>query len=425
MGSDINHGTVNTLGLAEYFIKRFNLVGRDAEFHKNRPTLAALAGSRDTDSLKKSDGFYETLKLAGGFSGSPNWVEGNKNHKPSKKVRWHVEDPYVQYGFISFDNLMLNRNSGGASLLDVKASEADDVREGMLDTCEFELWNDGSGARGQIAATGLGGTAPVRIITLATESDVYNFPYGAIFTGNTAADGSGTARTDRYEVTDLNPQGGTVTLTRTIDNTSPLVAGDYLHVVGSAGDYMPGIPTFIPAAAPADTLLGVARGANPATSGWRFSFKMSIAETIGLSFSKMGRWVHKEKGKFVVALSTDDWYQLSLEREGRVQPDPSAIQKWGLEGLSVRTSYGSITCVAFPQMKSGRGYILDFSTWKFYSLKNVPHVVDEDGQTFIRGGVDAPDGYKNGDFIKMQMRMWKHMICLKPMSNATFPTVPS
>lgn len=425
MGSSINHGTVNTQGLAEYFIKKFNLVGRDAEYTKNRPTLAAFAPSRDTESLKKSDGFYETLKLAGGYSGSPDWVEGNKNHKPSKKVRWHVEDPYVQWGFVAFDNLMLARDAGGASLLPIKSSEADDVKEGMLDTCEFELWNDGTGMRGQVAVGGLNGSAATRVITLATESDVYNFPYGAILTGNDAADGTGTTRTDRYEVTDLDPQGGKITLTRTSGTADDLAAEDYLFIAGSNGDYMPGIPTFVPAVAPSDTLLGVARGSNPATSGWRFNFKMSIGETIGLAFSKMGRWVHKEKGRFVCALSVGDWYQLSLEREGRTQPDPTAMQKWGLEGLQVRTSFGPITCVAFPQMKDGRGYILDFSTWKFYTLKNVPHVCDEDGNTFVRGGIDTPDGYKNGDFIKMQLRMWKHLLCLKPMSNATFPTVPS
>lgn len=425
MGDSINFGTTNTSALAEYFIQRYNLVGRDTEYTKGRPTLAALSGSRDTESLKKSDGFYETLRIAPGFTGSPDWQEGNKNHKPSKKVRWHVEDPFAQYGFIAFDNLMLARNEGGASLFDVKKVEGDEARDAMIDTTEYELWNDGSGARGRIDAAGLGGSATVRLITLEEPSDVYNFPYGAIITGNTVADGSGTPHTNRYEVTDLDPQGGTVQLTRTIDNTSPLVANDYLHVVGSAGDYMPGIPTFIPAAAPSDTLLGVARGANPATSGWRFAFKASLGETIGRAFSAMGKWVHKEKNKFVVALSVGDWYLLSLEKEGRTVPDPGAVQKWGLEGLMVRTTYGSVTCVAFPHLRDGRGYILDFSTWKFYTLKNIPHVIDEDGQTFIRGGTDAPDGYKNGDFIKMQLRMWKTLLCVKPMSNATFPTVPS
>lgn len=421
MGADINFGTVNTQALAEYFIQRFNLVGRDAEYKKNRWTLSQL--TRDTEKLKNADGFYETLRIAPGFTGSPNWVEGNKNHKPSKKVRWHVEDPFAQYGFVAFDNLMLKRNQGGASLFDVKSVEADEARDGMLDTTEFELWNDGSGSRGRIAS--LSGTAAEYWATLETSSDVYNFPYGAIMTGNSAADGSGTEYDDRYEVTDLDPQGGRVQLTRVVDNTDPVLANAYLHVVGSAGDYMPGIPTFIPASTPSDTLLGVQRGANPATSGWRFPYVSSLSETISGAFSGMHRWVAKDKGQFVVCLSTSDWYSLSQERDGKAAPaDPTAMQKWGVNGLMVRTPYGDITCVAVPQMKSGRGYIIDWSSWRFYTLGNIPHVIDEDGQTFVRGGVDTPDGYKNGDFIKMQLRMYKSLLCVKPMSNATFPTTP-
>jgi hypothetical protein len=220
----------------------------------------------------------------------------------------------------------------------------------------------------------------------------------------------------------MDPIAGTVTLTRTVDNTSPLADNDYIHCVGSAGAYMPGIPTFIPATAPADTLYGVTRTGNPALSGWRFPFKASIGETIQRVFTKMGRWVNYTAGKFVCVLSTNDWLLLSLEREGRVIPDPSATQKWGLSGLVVNTGFGPITCIAIPQLKDGRGYVIDWTSWKMYTLKNLPHVIDEDGLTFVRGGTSTPDGYQNGDFLKMQFRIWKVLLCLKPMSNATFPT---
>jgi hypothetical protein len=123
-----------------------------------------------------------------------------------------------------------------------------------------------------------------------------------------------------------------------------------------------------------------------------------------------------------VCLSTTDWLLLSMEREGRVFENPGAMQKWGLEGLTVRTPFGPITCIAIPQMADGRGYIIDWSSWKLYTLKNLPHVVDEDGMTFVRLGIDTPDGYKHGDAIAMQMRIWKVLLCLQPMSNATFPT---
>lgn len=414
--STIDFGTVNTAALADYFIRKYNLVGRDAEYTKNRPTLNMLP--RDMERLKQGDSFYETLKIAGGFSASPDWATGNKYHNPSTAVRWQVGDPFAQYGFLAFDNLALNRNNTG-TLIDIKSSEADDVRDGMLDTTEFELWNDGTAARGQCSS--ISGSGPY-VVTLVTSSDVYNFEYGMVLNGNTASDGSGTARTNVYTVTDLSPLGGTVTLTKTVDNSSAIQANDYISVIGSANAYMPGIPTFIPSSDPADTLYGVTRTGNPALSGWRFPFKASISETIQRSFSTMGRWVNSAARKFVAILSTADWLQLSFERESRVIPDPSSVQTWGLEGLVVRTAFGPITCVAIPQLKDGRGYIIDWTSWKLYTLKNLPHVIDEDGLTFTRGHGSTPNGYSDGDFIKMQFRMWKVLLCLKPMANATFPT---
>lgn len=416
----INFGSTNTTALAEYMVKRFNLVGRDAEYGKNRFTLTHMP--RDTERLKQGDGFYETVKVGRGYSGSPDWVQGNKYHKPSKKQRWAVTDPYPQYGHITFDTLLLQRNNLG-TLLDVKGTEAEDVKEGMLNDCEFDLWSDGNGALGRIGT--LGGTAGTRILTLATPSDVFNFEYGMMLVADTQADGAGTAHDDVYEVTDLDPVGGKITCTLREDNSDAWLANDYLFVIGSKGSRMPGIPAFIPSSDPSDTLLGVTRTANPATSGWRFTFKASIAETISRAFSFMGRWVDHGKGKYVVCLSTMDWLLLSMEREGRAAPtDPRGVEKWGLETLAVRTAFGTIHCVAVPQLADGRGYIIDFSSWKLYTLRNLPHVIDEDGQMFVRGGVGTVSGNEhiNGDFIKMQFRLWKILLCLRPMANATFPT---
>jgi len=414
--SSINFGSVNTSALAEYFIRRYNLVGRDAEYTKNNPTLGMIP--RDTEKLKQGDSFFETLKVGSGWSGSPDWVEGNKNHTPSNKVRWQVSDPFATYARIPFDTLALNRSPLG-TLLDIKGAETDDVRDNMLRQCEFELWQDGSGARGKISA--VSGTTTFTM-TLTGTNDAFQFEYGQILSANTAADGSGTARANRYKVTDFDPINNKVVGTRTVDATDPFQVNDFVHVVGSANKYMPGIPTFIPASAPSDTIYGVARTANPALSGWRFSFKNSISETIQRAFTKMGQWVNQAAGKFVVVLSPLDWLLLSMERESRVIPDPGAFQKWGTSGLGVVTPFGMITCIAIPSVADGRGYIIDWTSWRLYTLKNLPHVVDEDGLTFLRGGISTPDGYQHGDLIALQMRMWKVLLCLKPMSNATFPT---
>jgi hypothetical protein len=425
MATATQFGSVTGTALAEYFVKRFNLVGRDAEYSKSRWTLSHMP--RDTERLKQGDGFYETVKVGRGYSSSTDFVLGNTYSIPSKRMRWAVTDPYAQYGFVTFDNLTLQRNNLG-TLLDLKASEAEDIKEGMLNDCEYDLWNNGEGVLGRVAT--LGGTEATRILTLETASDVFNFEYGMVIYGDSADTAAGssasTENTDRYKVTDLDPIGGKVTCVQLTDTGSEAMeANDYLYVVGSQGNRMPGIPQFIPSTAPSDTLLGVTRTANPATSGWRFTFKASIAETIARAFSMMGRWVNQAAGKFVVCLSTMDWLLLSMEREGRAAPtDPRGVEKWGLETLAVRTSFGTIHCVAVPQLADGRGYIIDFTSWKLYTLRNLPHVVDEDGQMFVRGGVGTVSGSENvnGDFIKMQFRLWKILLCLKPMSNATFPT---
>lgn len=412
----INYGQANQSALADYFIERFNIVGRDVEYAKNRPTLGFIP--RDTEKLKQGNYFDETLRIANGFTGSPDWVEGNKNYVPSKTVKWRVGDPYAQYGRLTFDTLALARNPLG-TLIDIKGAEVEGVRDEMLNTCEFELWNDGSGARGKVAS--VTGTTTLTI-TLTNPGDVYNFPYGSVLYGSTTATGVGTDHTNRYKVIDLDPVNGKLSAERIVDDSSAIEADDFLFVVGSKDAYMPGIPTFIPAVAPSDTLYGVTRTGNPALSGWRFPFRSSISETIQRAFATMGRWVNRAAGKFVVCLSTTDWLLLSMEREGRVFEDPGAFQKWGLEGLTVRTPLGPVTCIAIPQLSDGRGYIIDWSSWKLYTLKNLPHVVDEDGMTFVRLGIDEPDGYKHGDALAMQLRIWKVLLCLQPMSNATFPT---
>lgn len=409
-------GGANQVALAEYFIRKYNLVGRDAEYAKNRPTLAAIP--RDMQKLAGGDTFYETLKLADAWGGTPDWQTGNTYYSTSTKVRWQVGDPFAQYSRITFDNLTLARNNTG-TLIDLKAEEADGVRENMLNTCEYELWSDGNGSRGVVGV--LGGTAAARILTLATPSDVYNLPHGTIFRGSTTAAG-GSIRVDIYKVTSVDPVGGIVNATRLSGAAGDLAANDFLHVVSSEAAYMPGIPLFIPATPPADTIYGVTRTGDPGLSGWRFPFVASISETIQRSFAQMGRWVNRAAKKFVVCLSTMDWLLLSMEREGRIFEDPSSMAKWGLDGLTVRTPFGPITCIAIPQMADGRGYILDFTTWKLYTLKNLPHIVDEDGLTFVRGGIQGANDNNNGDFIAMQMRLWKVLLCLQPMSNATFPT---
>jgi hypothetical protein len=408
-------------GLSDFYVKRFNLASRDAEYAKNRITLPRI--TRDTERLKNSgDAFYVTVRKADAWSDSPDFKSGMQYYSKGSTFRWTVGDPYAQYGRVTFDGLLLNKSSL-STIIDVKKTETEGVATNMLDSLEFQLWNDGSGVRAQIKT--LGGSAATRVLTLRNISDVYSMPVGTVFFGSTSSSGSGgTDHGDVYKVTENDPQNLKITAARLSGSADDLADEDYLYVVGSKGAYMPGIPSFIPSSDPSDTLFGVTRtDMGPAASGWRFSFVNSIQETIQRAFATMGQFVNRASANFSVCLSPMDWFLLSQELEGKIVYDPAAEQKFGTTGLVVRTPFGPVTCIAIPQMKDGRGYVLDWSTWTLYTLGNLPHVIDDDGKVMQRLGADDPAGNNlNGDGVEMRYRIWKVLLCDMPMSNATFPT---
>lgn len=407
-------------GLSDYYIRRFNLASRDAEYKKNRVTLGMVP--RNADRLKNSgDAFYVTVRIADAWSDSPDFKSGMKYYSKGKTIRWTVGTPYTQYGRLTFDGLLLNKSSL-STIIDVKQTETDGVANNMLDSLEFQMWNDGSGHRGR--AQTLSGTASSRVILLYVPSDVYNFPVGAVFYGSTTSTGAGTDHGDIYTVTANDPQGGKVFADRLSGSAGDLANDDYLFTVGSKDAYMPGIPSFIPSVAATDTLFGVARtNGGPPLQGWFFPFANSIGETVQRTFATMGRWVNRAARKFAVCLSTMDWFLLSQELEGRIVYDPQAMQTFGTEGIVVRTPYGPVTCVAIPQLGDGRGYVIDWTTWTLYTLGNLPHIIDDDGKVMQRLGADDPASNNlNGDGVEMRYRIWKILLCDMPMSNATFAT---
>jgi hypothetical protein len=416
--------TATVAALGDYFVQRFNLANRDAEYKKNRVTLARLR--RDAKRLTMGSAFFETVRIADAYSGSTDFTTGMSVYNVSQTFRWLVGAPFAQYGRLTFEGLLLKQNDTG-TIIDLKSTEADGVAMGMLDTVERNIWQDGFGDLGQISV--LGGSAAVRVITLAVASDVYNFLRGMPVVFNVSRTAAGANRTDIYVVTSLNPVTAQVTLTRTSGAAGDVAANDFAFVqgtkdtAGGVAQYMPGIPQFIPAADPSDTLYGVTRSGDPAISGWRFPFEGSMAETIQRAFSKMGRFVNRAAANFAVCLSTNDWLTLSLEPQSQVVRDPTAMQRFGVDGLSVNTPYGPVTCIMIPQMRDGRGYILDWTSWVLYTLGNLPHVINDDGNIFLRLAPGSPTGNTlNGDGIEMRFRLWTVLLCNNPISNCTFLT---
>lgn len=429
----------NLTALAEYYVKAFSLPQRQAQLMRKNPTLRMM--NEDKTMLGKGDAFYVTMNTHMGNSASGSFQWGMYDYAPNKAYRWLVSGPKVLYGRITLDGLALAQARNGA-LIDIRKNEVDNVTTHFADRIEQKLWGDSGGSIGQISATAsLGGSEPARVFTLANISDVYNFDVGMLLQFSTLSTG-GTLKKDAYKVTDIDLAAGTVAATQEQDNSASAptsaAASDYIFVRGDMDTSIPGIPTFIPATAPTDTLLGIARtGKGQYLTGWRFTFQGTIEATIKTAFSVMGRFVNREQARFNVCMSFGDWLKLDDELGGRVYRTPDSSQKFGTDAILVRTPAGVVPCIAIPVMRDGRAYIIDWSTWTLHSLNALPHVNMDDGNAWLRMhpgivtlGTGAADDSTattstspyNGDGIEMRLRAWFHPVCEAPIANATFPT---
>ncbi len=426
----------NLSALAEFYVKGFSLASRQAQMMKNNTTLRMM----DTDDTKLGSGsaFYVTVRTHQAFSASHTFEFGMNDYAPEKGYQWLISGPKVLYGSIKLDGLALAQAERGA-LIDVKRTEVDDVTNGFANRIEQKLWGDTTGAIGVVGSVG-DQTGDNLTFTLTTISDVYNFQVGMAlnFSTTTTITLAG-LRANTFVVDHLNYITGVVQCTRetTASDTTTVAATDSVFVRGDINNSIPGIPTFIPATLQSDTLLGVTRtGHGEYLQGWRVAFQGTIEATIKEIFSKMGRFVQRDKARYNVCLSYGDWLKLDDELGGRVYRQPDAAQKFGTESIAVRTPAGVVNCIPIAVLKDGRGYVIDWSSWVLYRLKSLPHVIQDDGLSWLRMGAGNTDltasaaagaNYSTnnlqGDGIMMRLRAWFHPLCVSPISNGTFPTL--
>jgi len=438
----------NLSSLAEYFVRTYNLPERQALAIKKTPTLRMM--NMESKRLGSGDAFYTTLRTHNGYAGiSHDFGASMTNGVSSKGDRFLISGPKSLYGRVTVDALTLAQSSLGA-LIELKGAEMDEQADMLLTRIEQKLWGDTVGSIGRLSGSYTDGATAT--MTLLTTDDIYNFEYGMILAFNSAATGVvASAKANVYRVTGVDYLNGTLSVTRISSGfkvagvaagSGAAAASDYIWVDGDTpaqgGDAdrsIPGIPSFIPSTDPSTSFLGVDRtGRGPLLSGWRFTFQGSIEETVKYAFSKMGRFVNRSKARYSVCLSAGDWFKLEQELGARVVRDPEADKKFGTSTIGVLTPFGLVSCITIPVLRDGRAYIIDWSSWTFHHLKALPHVVQDDGQVWLRlapgatgsGSAAYPgvSGYDslNGDGVEARLRAWFHPMCHSPMSNATFPT---
>jgi len=329
------------------------------------------------------------------------------------------------YGGIKLDGktMLASRSDKGAFF---KARERDykNLMQQMGQRFEYQCWNDSSGSVGVLSADpGTGSTW-----TLTNPDDTLLLHENMTFRvydddGAGAPDDADERAGGPYVIAGIDEDAGTFTTTAVAN--AAIEVGDHIVRDGDVWDastgaavLATGIPKWIPAAAPTDTLFGVARTNYPQKlGGHRVAWQGSIEETAKKLDAKMRRV--SQKGR-VLWLSFANYNRLDLELGARGYRDENKSEgNFGRMRLRMTTPGGGVEVRCSPYCPEDAMFLLDPESWEVHTLGPAPHLAKDDGLSALRVG----NGSSSEDAIEIRVRAFWQLVCVCPYSNGRAPIV--
>jgi hypothetical protein len=354
------------------------------------------------------EGWYHVWKhdSAGGTATTLTDAQANAYYSRGVRIQLDTKDLYT---VVNIEDKALYQSKGKENAwMSQRESEMEAALASHGQVLARQAWLDGTG---YIGIVGSGTASP---ITLADPQDSVNFHIGASIVFSEAAQNA-TARTGTAVVTKVDYDTGVITYSGTI---TALAVGDYAFLQSTYDSSttfkcMTGVAGYIPLTAPSsgESFFGADRSVNPTNlAGHRQTYLGSIEETVKRLDSKMRR--RNRNSTQACWLSFQNMHKLEMELGGRVTRDDGKDAVFGLPGFMLATPSGRIKFMGDSFMLEDRGFILDMSTWKVQHLEGLPHIVQTDGSTAVRGATT--------DSIEIRIRSWAQMLCTEPSRNGTF-----
>lgn len=375
--------------------------------------------------------FYSEVPKAGGFTGggffysmrysNPQSVGGSfaQIKTDSETAQGASSGKQLQlsrkkkYGRITLDGeAMMAARGDKAAFMDLVTGEVDGVIYEHGDALAFELYRDGTGARGRIATGGVAGN----VITLDNADDARNFKVNMVVKADDTATGASPRAGTTY-VTVVDEDLGKITLANAAGITA--TAGDYLFRAGDTADVAPngvieGLALNIPLTAPvlaSDSFRGIDRGSDPRRlAGVRVDdTATSIEENIGLVAVKISQ-VGKKADRCY--LNPVKFWEVVRRQNGKVTYSGGGSATYGFRSFDLDTPAGTVKLVADPDCPTTRGYVLKLDTWKFKTLGECPHVYMDDEMRMLR--------LADSDAVEMRTRSMGNLYTTEPAANGVF-----
>lgn len=396
-------------------------------YYKNNPLLSMLRKKEDfygetyplptiVETPTGISNTFANAQLPNQLANSGSGTAGNQG--PAKFVKFMLTRASV-YGVHIIDRqAMLSASQNIGAFVNGQMATMDAMIQGVSNLISVQVYRSGSGSIGVISTIGSGATTN-GLVTLTNPTDVRYFTAGQIVyaTSKDPIQGatSVTQRAGVGFVISLNRGAGTFQVgdaTAAVPGVpqSPTAwaAGDYLQVSGNSPLFGPSISSanqpvaltglaawigYSQSISSSDVFFGVNRSYDVWRLGGGYYDGSANGQSVEEALYDGSTQLFMEGGypnyAFVgpnayAALQKSCAARNILETEVQGPKDEHGNALLFFKGINIQGAGSNFTVIADRSCPPYTAYLLTMEDWALYSLKAMPHVVDDDGVSFLR-----------------------------------------
>jgi hypothetical protein len=397
--------------------KRLYPEGLEEILYKKVPTYGMLSKWKGFN----NEGKYLVWKYGTGGGAGADFSQAQANKSPSALKR-----PFItrtkEYALASLDGEFLDASSGNpAAIAEGFKVAMDDALYNVTRSIGFSMFRNGGGARAQLAASAAVSTTTVSndTLQLTSTSSMQGIEPG-MWIQTAPTDGtSGSVSAGKVQVLRVDRGAKKIICVSDALIAMPALANsDYVFRAGDFGAVIKGFEAWCPSTAPAfgDNFFTVDRSSDPnRLAGIRYAPGAGTIQEILVAASALAFDNGAEPD--TVILNPLDMANLVNQVGSKatipVKTDKPSI---GYSGVELYGAAGRMTVMADPSCQRYKAWMLTKDTWEIWSLKDVPRVLNRDGQETLREA--------NADADELRVGGYLQMVCYNPGANVNI-TLPS
>jgi hypothetical protein len=303
------------------------------------------------------------------------------------------------------------------ALIDALDFELGGALEALKRSIATSLFRNRGGSIGRLdsaATTAAGGTTSnTGPFVLTNPEDIVHFERGMVINLATTDGTSGSVKAGTAEILSVDRQAGSFRTVAAINSITSPALTDFVFADGDFGLKLAGLDSWLPLTAPApgDNFFSVDRSNDPerlagvrCPAGNGGPIEQTLLRAVGYMARNGG------SRPDCVFLNNQDWMSLVVSMGDRkmLTNVESTVPELGYEALRLAGPKGDLKVLADANCPSGRAYILQMDTWKFWTLGDIGFIM-EDNLRMLRDSTE--------DSYTWRLGYYGNLVCHAPGFN--------